>query len=79
MVDGKKMSKSEGNFYRLADLEEKYSDIPKELLYRAVRLVFVNGKYNDSIDFSFSKLEQAFNTLKKIDESLKTLSRSINT
>lgn len=78
MVDGKKMSKSEGNFHRLADLEEKYSDIPKELLYRAVRLVFVNGKYNDSIDFSFSKLEQAFNTLKKIDESLKTLARSIN-
>ena len=78
MVDGKKMAKSAGNFHRLTDLEEKYSDTPKELLYRAVRLVFVNGKYNDSIDFSFSKLEQAFNTLKKIDESLKTLARSIN-
>ena len=78
MVDGKKMAKSDGNFLRLIDLEKKYSDYPKELLYRALRLIFINGKYNDSIDFSFSKIEQAFNTLKKVNEAMRNLARSIN-
>jgi len=78
MVDGKKMAKSAENFYRLVDLEKKYSDYPKELLYRALRLIFLNGKYNDSIDFSFSKIDQAFNTLKKVNECMRNLARSIN-
>ena len=74
-VDGKKMSKSAWNFYTLEDLEEKYKDVDKDLLYRAVRLIFINWKYKDSIDFSFDKLDQAFNTIKKIDETLKKLDR----
>lgn len=36
MVDGKKMSKSLGNFYTLRDLEEKYPNEPR--LYRAIRM-----------------------------------------
>jgi hypothetical protein len=32
------MAKSAGNFYRLIDLEEKFKDIPKNILYRAIRL-----------------------------------------
>jgi cysteinyl-tRNA synthetase len=36
MVDGKKMSKSLGNFYTLRDLEEKYPSQPR--LLRAVRM-----------------------------------------
>lgn len=47
--------------------------VPKELLYRAVRLNFMNGKYRDSIDFSFDKIEANFNTLKGIDQTLKNL------
>jgi cysteinyl-tRNA synthetase len=78
MVDGKKMAKSDGNFLRLIDLEKKYSDYPVELLYRAIRLIFINGKYNDSIDFSYSKIDQAFNTLKKVNECMRNLARSIN-
>ena len=77
MVDWKKMSKSLWNFYTLKDLEEKFSNIDKNLLYRAIRLNFINWKYRDSIYFSFDKLEANFNTLKKIDETLKTVSRNI--
>ena len=74
-VDGKKMSKSLGNFYTLKDLEEKYSNISKDILYRAIRFSFMNAKYRESVDFSFEKLEQNFNTIKKIDETIKKLLR----
>jgi cysteinyl-tRNA synthetase len=32
------MAKSEGNFYTLKDIEEKFSDTNKLVLYRAIRL-----------------------------------------
>lgn len=73
MVDGKKMSKSLGNFYTLRDIEEKYPNQPK--LHRAVRLWFINGKYRDQIDFSFGKLEQNIKTLENIDSICKRLTR----
>lgn len=63
-VDGKKMSKSANNFYKLKDLEEKYSDVEETTLYRAIRLGFVNSRYRDSVDFSFAKLESNFNAIK---------------
>lgn len=78
-VNGKKMSKSLGNFYTLRDLEEKFSQIEKKDLYRAIRLAFMNAKYRESVDFSFEKLEQNFTNIKKIDESIKKLSRLIAT
>ena len=88
MVDGKKMAKSANNFYTLRDLEEKFSphpnSLPKEegisrsILYRSIRLSFINWKYRDSIDLSFSKIDQCINTISKIDETLKKLSRSID-
>ncbi len=74
MVDWKKMSKSLGNFYTLKDLEEKYKDKLKDwVFYRAFRLGFINWKYADSIDFSFSKLEQNFRVIEKLDETIKKL------
>jgi len=42
MVDGKKMSKSLGNFYTLNDLEEKFKSENKSVLYRAIRLSFIS-------------------------------------
>ena len=72
-IDGAKMSKSKDNFYTLRDLEKKFSDVPKSLLYRAIRLSFINGKYRDSVDFSFDKIEANFNTLRGIDETLKNI------
>ena len=91
MVNGKKMAKSAHNFYTLRDLEEKYllpsnsnhdkgrlGRVSKSVLYRTIRLSFINWKYRDSIDLSFLKLEQWFNTIKKIDETLKNLTRNID-
>ena len=73
MVDGKKMSKSLWNFYTLRDLEEKYQN--EKRLYRAIRLSFLNGRYRDQIDFSFSKLEQNIKTIENIDSNCKKLAR----
>lgn len=67
------MSKSLGNFYTLRDIEEKYSG--EKRLYRAIRLSFLNGKYRDQIDFSFSKLEQNIKTIENIDANCKKLAR----
>jgi hypothetical protein len=33
----------------------------------------MNAKYSESVDFSFTKLEQNFSTIKKIDEAIKKL------
>ncbi len=73
LVDSKKMSKSLGNFYTLRDLEEKFSNVSKSVLYRAIRLNFINCKYRESVDLSFEKLEANFNTISRIDETLKSL------
>lgn len=67
------MSKSKNNFYTLGYLEEKYKDIPKSLLYRAIRLNFINGKYREPIDFSFSKIEANFSALKSVDETFRNI------
>ena len=77
MVDGKKMSKSLWNFYTLRDLEEKFKDIPKNILYSAIRLNFINCKYREWVDLSFEKLKTNITTISKIDETLKTVSRNI--
>lgn len=73
LVDGKKMSKSAGNFYTLRDLEQKFPE--EKRLYRAIRLAFINGKYREQINFSFDKIEQNLSTLKNIDEICKRLVR----
>ena len=77
MVDGKKMSKSLGNFYTLRDIEEKYKDVDEKLLHRAIRFWFMAGKYSESVDFSFDKLEANFNTLKRMDEMIKSVWRAL--
>lgn len=78
-VDGKKMSKSLNNFYTLDDLEKKYKDVTVNVLHRAIRLTFIAGKYTDSIDFSFSKLESNITIIKKFDELLKRIGLFIET
>lgn len=77
MVDWKKMSKSSNNFYTLKDIEEKYSNTNKSVLYRAIRLWYINSKYASQIDFSFYKLEANINAVNSIDETLKTIWREI--
>ena len=74
MVNWKKMSKSLWNFYTIEDIEKEFKDINESILYRALRLSFLNWKYRDSIDFSFDKLQANINTIKKIDETIKNIS-----
>jgi cysteinyl-tRNA synthetase len=57
MVDGKKMSKSLGNFYTLRDIEEKgFSP-------QAFRLLVLSGHYQNETNFSWDILEAAQNRL----------------
>jgi len=73
MVDWKKMAKSANNFYTLNDLEEKYANTSKSVLYRAIRLTYISGKYRETIDFSFKQLDANISVINKINETLKKL------
>lgn len=77
LVDWNKMSKSKNNFYTLRDLEEKFNNIDKNILYRAIRLSFMNSKYSTNVDFSFQKLEANINVINSIDETVKKINREI--
>ncbi|MBP5993765.1 MAG: cysteine--tRNA ligase [Candidatus Moranbacteria bacterium] len=53
LVDGTKMSKSKGNFYRLADILER-GFTPMDL-----RLSFLSAHYRSQMNFTWESLEQA--------------------
>lgn len=78
MVNWKKMAKSAGNFYRLIDLEEKFKDIPKNILYRAIRLWYINAKYASELDFTFDKVDSNIVVIKWIDETVGMIIRKLN-
>lgn len=71
------MAKSANNFYRLKDLEEKYSDVKLSVLYRAIRLSFMNAKYNSEVNFTFDKIESNISVINSIDELIKNINREI--
>ncbi len=60
MVDGKKMSKSEGNFYTLRDILDKGFDP------MAVRYALLSVHYRQKLNFTFKGLMNAENTLFRI-------------
>jgi len=61
MINGRKMSKSEGNFFTLRDLVAKgYS--PK-----AIRLVLISTHYRKPLDFTEEKVKQAESTVKNLE------------
>jgi len=62
LVDGKKMSKSEGNFYTLRDLLEK------GWTGREVRYALISVRYREPLNFTFSGLEAARSALSRYDE-----------
>jgi cysteinyl-tRNA synthetase len=62
VVDGRKMSKSLGNFYTLRDV------ISRGFSGREVRYVLMAGHYRQSLNFSFDALTAARSALQRLDE-----------
>ena len=67
LVDGKKMSKSLGNFYKLKDLKEK-SYSPLDLRY-----FYLSAHYRKPINFTFKNLGYAKNSITRLKEILSKL------
>ncbi|HDP74081.1 MAG TPA: cysteine--tRNA ligase [Candidatus Woesearchaeota archaeon] len=71
LVDGKKMSKSAGNYYTLKDLLEKgFSP-------RAIRYAFLSTHYKQQLNFTIKNLENAENVITKLDNFVFFLNRII--
>jgi cysteinyl-tRNA synthetase len=71
LVDGKKMSKSLGNFYTLRDILEKgYSP-------RAVRYLLLSTHYRDPLNFTFDGLHAAEEALSRLDELWTKISEAV--
>ncbi|MDO9540843.1 MAG: cysteine--tRNA ligase [Kiritimatiellia bacterium] len=62
VVDGRKMSKSLGNFYTLRDL------IQKGFAGREIRYVLLSAHYRQSLNFTFTALHSARASLQRLDE-----------
>jgi len=67
IVEGKKMSKSLGNFYTLRDILERGYDP------RALRYLLLSTHYRQKIDFSFKSLDAAAKTVEKITNFVQRL------
>jgi cysteinyl-tRNA synthetase len=67
LVDGKKMSKSLGNFFTLRDL------IAKGYSPRAIRFVLLNGHYRMPLNFTMEGLDGAKSALARIDSFIDRL------
>jgi cysteinyl-tRNA synthetase len=60
LVDGKKMSKSEGNFYTLRDL------LLKGYKASAIRLALISVPYRHQLNFTFESLTEATNAIERL-------------
>ncbi|AEV70416.1 cysteine--tRNA ligase [Acetivibrio clariflavus] len=58
-VDNKKMSKSEGNFFTVREIAQKFD-------YEVIRFFMLSAHYRSPINFSLELLEQAQNSLERI-------------
>jgi cysteinyl-tRNA synthetase len=72
LADGKKMSKSLGNYYTLKDL------LDKGFSPRAIRHVFLAPHYKQQLNFSIKALESAENVIAKLDNFVFFINRIIN-
>jgi cysteinyl-tRNA synthetase len=67
LVEGKKMSKSLGNFFTLRDL------LAKGFSGREIRYLLLKAHYRETSNFTMSGLEEARSALMRLDECLKKL------
>jgi len=70
LVDGKKMSKSEGNFYTLRDL------LLKGYKASAIRLALVSVPYRHQMNFTFEGLTEATNAIDRLRTFVARLSQA---
>lgn len=72
LVDGKKMSKSLGNVFLISELEEKgYEAL-------AFRLLILQSKYREQLNFTLESLEAAQNSLKGIRKQIRDFMSEID-
>jgi len=69
LVDGEKMSKSKGNFYRLGDLLERGLDP------RAIRYFLLSAHYRKQLNFTIDGVGQAARAIGRLDDFSDRLSR----
>ncbi len=67
LVDGEKMSKSEGNFYTLKDLLEKGFSA------RALRFAYLSSHYRSQMNFTLEGLKQSEETVRKLTDFMDKL------
>ncbi len=72
LVDGKKMSKSKGNFYRLQDILDKGYDP------MAFRLLVLSSNYRSNLNFTWEAMDQANKNLEKIRAFLQKIDSLAN-
>ncbi|MFH0955195.1 MAG: cysteine--tRNA ligase [Candidatus Micrarchaeota archaeon] len=65
LVDGQKMSKSLGNFYRLEDLAQ-FSPV-------SIRMALLFGHYRKQLDFRFGELQKLDKSRQKLNETIQRL------
>lgn len=71
LVEGKKMSKSLGNYYTLRDLLKKGYDA------RAIRYLLLATHYKQQLNFTFKGLKAAKKTIKRLDEFVLKVQRVV--
>lgn len=72
VVDGKKMSKSLGNFYTLRQLLEKgFSPL-------AIRYTLVSGHYRKQLNFTFESLENATKAIERVEAFYNAIAQTAN-
>ncbi len=65
-IDNEKMSKSKGNFFTVRDILEKYSG-------EVIRFFLLSGQYRSPINFSEGLMEQAKNSLGRMENAKENL------
>jgi cysteinyl-tRNA synthetase len=77
MVEGKKMSKSLGNFYTLRDMYALLPTVAPKMIARGFRLLALSTRYRESFNFKIESLEAAIRTLESIDRFIARVGRLV--